>query len=141
MFVSHSCQPSLQASLLAQTHLSDICMNIRKGTCRSPGVLLTAMEWSPGVGTAWVDLLGIALSICSYFTDQRPAVRSGPLSLSWLLLLSNSASCTASSDTAGPCHLPFCPCRDHFQYFYPALFSTGLLPSERSWPPSSPASP
>lgn len=76
------------------------------------------------------DLFGIALSICSHFTDQSPAVRSGPLSLSWLLWLSHSASCTASSDTAGPCHPPFCTCRDHFQHFYPALFSTSLLASE-----------
>lgn len=85
MFVSHSCQPPLQASLLAQTHLFS---HIARGTCRSPGVLLAAMEWSPGADTAWVS--GGSAQHCSFYT--LPLYSSEPCSVLYAAVLFGRAS-------------------------------------------------
>ena len=52
---------------LARTHLSsDTRVDTRRGSHKSPGMLLAAMKSSPGAGTAWV--WGVSAQHCSFCT-------------------------------------------------------------------------
>lgn len=91
------------------------------------------------------DLLSIALPICSHFTHQNPALcctqhccSVGP---PLPVMISATASCTASSDTVHAILLSAhveTIARIFTQHYF--LQACGLR-SRRNWPPSSPDSP